>query len=99
MLRRSRARHGNTARLRHFLTKLESGEGVNVAVFGGSITKAHGVTRDEGWAFQFGEMLNTEFPTAEGKPRHNVVNMAVHGANICYRTFFGCMHSGLSCYC
>mmetsp|Transcript_14053 Transcript_14053/g.41750 ORF Transcript_14053/g.41750 Transcript_14053/m.41750 type:complete len:627 (-) Transcript_14053:2135-4015(-) len=84
LLRRSRARHGNTERLRKFLQKLESGEPVNVAVFGGSITRAHGVTNDEGWAFQFGQLLDNVFPTAHGKPRHNVVNLAVHGANICY---------------
>jgi len=66
------------------MAKLERGDPVKIAVFGGSITRAHGVANDEGWAYQLQEILNKEFPTGEGKARHLVVNLAVHGANICY---------------
>ena len=66
------------------MSKLERGDPVKIAVFGGSITRAHGVTHEEGWAFQLAEVLNEHFPTGEGKEDHKVVNLAVHGANICY---------------
>jgi hypothetical protein len=80
MAQASRSMVGNTQRLQTFLRKLASGECVNVAVFGGSVsagTNVGGPTRS--WAARFEGWLNTAHPpTLKAKRPHRTCSHSVN---------------------
>ena len=73
LIRRSRTRVGDRNRFVELLHKLESGQCINVAVLGGSISLPFFFTENKLWFYHFGEWLDKVYPC---NGSHNFVNKA-----------------------
>jgi len=82
---RSQAWTGNQNRIVQMMKKLSSRERPVVAVVaGGSISLGHGVTPDSvRYAERLQTWMNDMFPLEDKNNKHQVINVAAHGADMC----------------